>query len=164
MTSSTAYAGAPCGGSTPCTVTANSPASPIVATFTWQPASGQTSATDPPPPAVIVEQDCTASWSANEVDGTAQPSGTADCNNSRLQPARGFRQHDHQRQRDDNRREQQRDAVYVGVISGRQLLAPGAGGRVVSADGVVHDLVGNVGCGQRQRGRELSCASLPRHR
>ncbi len=57
----------------------NSPAQPIVATFTWQPASGQTSATDPPPPAVIVEQDCTASWGANEVDGTASPSGTADC-------------------------------------------------------------------------------------
>lgn len=56
-------------------VKVNSPAKPLVATFTWQ----ATSSTDLPPPAVIVQQNCTASWSLGTYTGTATATGSADC-------------------------------------------------------------------------------------
>ena len=60
---------------TPGSVKVNSPANPIVATFTWQ----ATSSTDLPPPAVIVQQNCTASWSWGAYLGTGMATGSADC-------------------------------------------------------------------------------------
>ena len=65
--------------STSGSVKVNSPSNPIIATFTWQPAQGQDATTDPPPPAVIVEQDCTASWAQETVTNDATATGSADC-------------------------------------------------------------------------------------
>ena len=48
-------------------------------TFTWTPASGQTTATDPPPSCVLVGQNSSATWYVRSENGTGTGSGQADC-------------------------------------------------------------------------------------
>ncbi len=50
----------------------------VTATLTWQPASGQTAVTDPPPTAAICLQTSDTSWDYT-ANGTASGSGSADC-------------------------------------------------------------------------------------
>lgn len=51
----------------------------ITDTFTWVPASGQTSTTDPPPSCVIMWQTSGATWYVIKEYGTGTGTGTADC-------------------------------------------------------------------------------------
>ncbi len=46
-------------------------------TFTWVPASGQTTTTDPPPACVLVEQSSYAQWFVINEGGTVQGAATA---------------------------------------------------------------------------------------
>ncbi len=61
------------------TYTINIKPGTLTTTFTWVPASGQTSTTDPPPTCVLVQQSSFALWYVHSEYGTGTGSGNPDC-------------------------------------------------------------------------------------